>query len=82
MMGFDLVRKQTGDNAAKAGVKGNLGVVDFTPDKSAIIEQIRMLAAVVPDLSELMRWVEAVYESQTYRCSIHGFWRGQPMSWT
>jgi hypothetical protein len=71
----------TGDNKPASGSKGNLGVLDFAPDKSPIIERIRELAAVVPELSDLIRWVEAIYESQTYRCSIHGIWRGQGSSW-
>jgi hypothetical protein len=71
----------TGDNKPAAGSKGNLGVLDFAPDKSPIIERIRELAAIVPQLSDLILWVEAIYESQTYRCSIHGIWRGQGSSW-
>jgi len=65
----------TGNN--EASVKGNLGALNFTPDQSPIIAKIRELAAIVPVLSDLMRWVEAFYQSQTYRCSIHGIWRGE-----
>ena len=77
-----MTETATGENKAAAHTKGNMGAINFTPDTSPIIARIRLLADAVADLADLMRWVEAIYCSQYYRCSIHGIWRGEGESWS
>lgn len=72
----------TGQNKATHAEKGNMGPVEFEPGTSSpIISRIRELAGVVPMISQYMAATVDVFTSDTYRCTIHGIWRGKGMSW-
>ena len=58
---------------------GNLGAVQFTPSASPAIQFMRHLALVVPDISQLARAVQALYEQ--HPDMVEGTWGGRPMAW-
>jgi hypothetical protein len=77
----EMTETATGENAPSRATKGNMGVLDFKPSESPIILRIRHLAKAVYELGELMKYVCSLLESEGYRCSIHGIWRGHGYSW-
>jgi hypothetical protein len=71
----------TGENAPPRAANGNMGVLDFRPNRSLVIQRIRYLATAVSKLGELIQHIAATFESRPYQCSIHGIWRGRGVSW-
>jgi hypothetical protein len=76
-----MAETATGENKATHAEKGNMGPVDFEPGASPVIAAIRDLAGAVPLISQFMAATVDVFSSDTYRCSIHGTWRGKGLSW-